>query len=248
MLAFAQSKAELKSELYKAQEYADTYKSLSITWKEKADALTRRNQELNNSLNELTESLINILPYLTVSEGFPEKYYPNRYNIELYNKVNSNGYQSGDTSISSKYNCAYYPLSNPGKPDSVIILGVIDSTLSRNNSGVVFGSLAVLYDNQIRYTSLRYVQDSKAAKKVESLYEKKILIEKYGEEIGNKIHIGRPWIGMSSGELYEMFGLHDDLNTYENSSGTIYSYTYRRKYETYVITVQNSRVTEILKL
>lgn len=250
-LTYSQSKKELKTQLseaqqqlFKTEQEAETYKQLSNNWKAKYDGLSQQNAKLK----DLTNQIIKILPYLTISEGFPEKYYPMRDNIEMYNEVNSKGYGSGDTSISSKYNCAYFPLSNPGKPDSVIILGVIDSTLSRSDFGIINGCLPVLYDNKIRFTSLRYLKGSRASKQVESFYKKKVLIDKYGEEIGSKIYSGIPWIGMSFSELYEMFGVHDDLNTYENAFGKVYSYTYRSTYETYVITVQKSKVTDIMKI
>lgn len=254
-ITFSQSKKELKADLYRAQQNVKTYETLSNTWKkkyeevnERSKILNERNKSLNRSLNDLTDQIVELLPHLTVSEGFPEKFYPHRDNIELYNEVNAKGYESGDTSISSEYNCAYFPLSNPGEPDSVIILGVIDSTLSKSSYGTIIGSLPILYDNKIRFTSLRYLRGSKAARTVESVYEKKVLIEEYGEEIGSKIHSGIPWIGMSFSALYEMFGVHDDLNSYETAFGKVYSYTYRRSYETYVITVSKSKVTEIIKM
>tara|TARA_B110000503_G_scaffold92454_1_gene139441 strand:- start:276 stop:1082 length:807 start_codon:yes stop_codon:yes gene_type:complete len=254
-IAFSQSKKEFKAAFFEAQQNVKTYKSLANTWKDKSDTwkdkyegLNEQNLRLNKKLNDLTDQLITILPHLIVSEGFPETFYPYRDNIDLYNEVNAKGYERGDTTISSKYNCAYFPLSNPGEPDSVIILGIIDSTLSRNSSGVMFGSLPVLYDNKIRYTSIRDLKGSEASRKVISVYEKKILTEKYGEELGSKIYYGRPWIGMSFDVLYEMFGVHDDFDSYETSFGKTYTYTYRSSYETFVITVQNRKVTEILKL
>lgn len=246
----AQSKKELRTSLEIANNRIENYEKSIETKDEIINEVTAINNKLRKSMVRLEEELTMILPHLNISEGFPEAFYPLSEDIGLYNEVYSSKqeYRRADTSIVSRYNNAYFPsLHKNEEPDTVLLLGIIDTTLTINSFGVIYGTVPVLYKNKIRYTTLSDLRGSHAASSAKNTFKKMSLIEEFGEEIGSKIYYGEPWVGMTSSELYAMFGVQDRLSTYNSIDGTIHTYTYEKKWGTYVIDVQMNRVTHISK-
>jgi len=246
-IVFSQSKKELRADLYNARQNVKSYKSLSNTWKEKSDDLIRQNEELKTSLDDFEDQLIKILPHLTVSEGFPEKFYPTNSNIGLYDEFFSNKqeYRRSDSSIFSENNTIKYPTSYDGSPDTVLLLGVIDTTLHMNYANVVYGTVPVVYKGKIRYTTFFDLKGSLGHKHAEGAYKKKELIDEFGEDIGEKIYQGRPWVGMTYWELRAMYGNFYDRSSYEGVDGSIDIYIVKESFRTYSFTVIKGKVTSI---
>jgi hypothetical protein len=203
----------------------------------------------NRQADLLLKKTLKMIPALTIPAGFPESYVPEYKDLFLFNEAFNIGQRPypditirSNSSIENSYNKGEKP-SNGG----VLLIGILDSTLQKNLQGDLDCLVAILYQGQIRFAKYSRLR-SKALDKSISDWEENRLSRMYGESIAKKISSGRPWIGMTSDALYEMFGNYDDLDSYETSLGKIYSYTYRSSYQTYVITVQNSKVTDILKI
>ena len=240
-----QSKKEWKEAFY--QIHRD-YKELEKSNQRTISKLEKHNNFLKESIDKTNKELIKILPNLIVSEGFPEKFYPTDRNINLYDEIYSLKQEDrdSDTSISSEYDVKNYSMSyEDEQPDTVLLLGVIDTTLWMNYANVIYGTVPVLYKGKIRYTTFFDLKGSLGHKNAKEAYKKKAFIDEWGEELGEKIYRGIPWIGMTFWELRAMFGGFYSSRTYESLDGTIDIHTVKKNYRTYVFTVSDGKVTDI---
>ena len=241
-----QSKKEYQQLLFEA-ERTITQKDYQLQeLNKKYDILTRRLKSLGQSKESMT-SIIKILPYLNVSDGFPEKFYPSRDNIALHNEVYSLNQENkkSDSTIVGYERSVKFPTLYPGSPDTVVLLGVIDTTLFENHSNVIYGTVPVLYKNKIWFTTFFDLYGSDAVQDLKRDFKKGLLIDEFGEEIGQKLSRGIPWIGMSDSQLIAMFGFPDDRTSYQSADGIIYTYTYEKGYRTYRMKIIDYKVADI---
>lgn len=250
-----QSKKELREALSKSQLAEELLKSVNeqktrdlnscrIVWKKLETELT----QLKSDVSATNRKLINDLPYLMVSEGFPEVFIPENESLKLYSSVYSlkNDSRPADCVIKAK-NHSGYESNNSVENHFVHLLGVIDTTLYKNFTNVIYGTVSVLYDNKIWYATFFDLDDSDVVRDVKRNFEKRELIKEFGEEIGSKIYARTPWIGMSEWQLNAMFGNVWTRKSYESMNGTIYINTYKTNFDTYVIQIEDYKVTSISK-
>lgn len=250
ILAFGmlgQSKKELQQALSNSQRTIDLKNKEITSLNKEISSLEDKIHILKMNAEKTSSSILNILPFISVTEGFPEQFYPAKDNLDLWEDIYTlrQTRRRSDTTIESYEKTIEFPGLYDGEPDTVILLGVIDTTLYENYANVIYGTVPVLYKNKIWYTTFFELHGSVAVQKVKRNYKKKLLVDEFGPDIAEKIAFGEPWIGMGDNELKAMFGYPDDRSSYQNANGTVYIHRYEVGYRKYRITLMDWKVVEI---
>lgn len=238
----SQSKSELKRDLY----WTD------LNLKTAEENLVKAKLEVSKTRNELRRSnqrIIDLWPHLIIPEGFPEKFFPKKEKVRLYREMYSLGqeFRGKDSAIVSQRWVDLYSTKLNEYADTLLLLGIIDTTLYLNENNVLLGTVLTSYRGKFWFTTVFDLDGSKVISELEENQKYQLLTQEWGMEIANKLLSEQPWIGMNERHLKAMFGLPLKISSYETADALIYSHTYgsRKEFKTFSITLKNGVVTKI---
>jgi len=265
--SFGQSKKQLKliiDSLESNQVQLDSdlaliskeHRTLRVQYDRIKNALNYANRQLENKINQESElrdqinntitQTISISPYLCLTQGFPISFSPYNESLNLFLKPVTSEYQVKPDLVVNKQ-----MITSKAEEESMLILGVFDSSASCYGVSrqEVYGAAVILYDGKIWYTPISNLKDSEKLEEIISDYREAWLEERFGPYIAQRISNKRPWIGMTSSALEEMFGWPDNRQSTESIYGRTYTYTYNKSsntyYVNYIIDIEDDKVTNI---
>lgn len=264
---FGQSKKELKFKIdslesqkvqleLEQSRLSKGYKTLKHQYNSLQLQLNSANRELESKIkkeltlqNEIIKAVtqtISMSPYLCLTQGFPISFSPYNESLNLFLKPVTSEYQVKPDLVVNKQ-----MTTSKAEEESMLILGIFDSSascygVSRQEA---YGAAVILYDGKIWYTPISNLKDSEKLEEIISDYREAWLEERFGPYIAQRISNKRPWIGMTSSALEEMFGWPDNRQSIESIYGRTYTYTYNKSsntyYVNYIIDIEDDIVTNI---